>query len=125
MPRPTSCLASFWPDIRWTAAARRFRSERCTAGNRGDRIPDGPRSIRGQEVCRGQQAVWRVSGQISAGRPQPDDSDLSAVQQAIAETEYLMARDQFAAKKYAEANKLFGEFLARYPLDGRSPTIPI
>ncbi len=45
------------------------------------------------------------------------------MQQAIVETEYLMACDQFTAKKYAEANKLFGEFLARYPLDARSPAI--
>ena len=47
----------------------------------------------------------------------------STVQQAIVETEYLMALDQFAAKKYAEANKLFAEFLTKYPLDGRNPAI--
>ena len=39
------------------------------------------------------------------------------------ETEYLMACEQFAAKKYAEANKLFAEYLAKYPLDPRSPAI--
>ena len=53
----------------------------------------------------------------------PAHNAWSSVQQAIVETEYLMACDQFAAKKYAEANKLFGEFLARYPLDVRSPAI--
>ena len=45
------------------------------------------------------------------------------MQQAIVETEYLMACEQLAAKKYAEANKLFAEFLAKYPLDARNPAI--
>ena len=43
------------------------------AGDRGDGVPDGPRTPGGQEVCRGQQALWRVPGQVSLGRPQPRD----------------------------------------------------
>ncbi len=34
-----------------------------------------------------------------------------------------MAYDQIAAKKYAEANNLLAEFLAKYPLDARNPEI--
>ncbi len=45
------------------------------------------------------------------------------MQQQIVETEYAMAAEQLVAKKYAEANKLFAEFLAKYPLDGRNPEI--
>ena len=45
------------------------------------------------------------------------------MQRAIVQTEYLMACEQFRAKKYAEANRLFGEYLAKYPLDSRSPAI--
>ena len=40
--------------------------ERGAAGDRGDRIPDGLRPVRGQEIRRGQQALRRVPGQISA-----------------------------------------------------------
>ena len=53
----------------------------------------------------------------------PAHSAWSSVQQQIVETEYAMAVEQLAAKKYAEANKLFAEFLAKYPLDGRNPQI--
>ena len=53
----------------------------------------------------------------------PAHSAWSGVQQQIVETEYAKAVEQLAAKKYAEANKLFTEFLAKYPLDPRNPQI--
>ena len=53
----------------------------------------------------------------------PAHSAWSSVEQQIVETEYAMAAEQLVAKKYAEANKLFAEFLAKYPLDTRNPEI--
>jgi uncharacterized protein YfaS (alpha-2-macroglobulin family)/tetratricopeptide (TPR) repeat protein len=53
----------------------------------------------------------------------PAHSAWSSVQQQIVETEYARAAEQLTAKKYAEANKLFAEFLAKYPLDARNPEI--
>ncbi len=53
----------------------------------------------------------------------PAHSAWSSVQQQIVETEYARAAEQLAAKKYAEANRLFAEFLAKYPLDPRNPQI--
>ena len=48
----------------------------------------------------------------------------SAVQRQIIDTEYLMAGEKLAAKQYDAANKLFDEFLAKYPLDARNPGHP-
>ena len=45
------------------------------------------------------------------------------VQREIVNTEYMMAIEKLETKKYDEANKLFAEFLAKYPLDGRGPQI--
>ena len=47
----------------------------------------------------------------------------SGVQRQIVNTEFLMAAEKLDAKKYDEARKLFGEFLAKYPLDARGPDI--
>ena len=53
----------------------------------------------------------------------PTHKAWSDVQRQIIETEYLMAAQQVEAKQYEAANKLFGEFLAKYPLDPRNPGI--
>lgn len=47
----------------------------------------------------------------------------SDVQRDIINTEYLMACEKLSAKQYEAANKLFAEFLAKYPLEPRSPAI--
>ena len=47
----------------------------------------------------------------------------SDVQRDIIDTEYLMACEKLLAKQYDAANRLFAEFLAKYPLEPRSPTI--
>jgi len=53
----------------------------------------------------------------------PTHKDWSAVQRQIIDTEYLMACDKLDAKDFEAANKLFAEFLAKYPLDPRHPNI--
>ncbi len=53
----------------------------------------------------------------------PTHKAWSRVQQEIVNTEYLMALDKMEAKQYEAAVKLFNEFLAKYPLDARDPTI--
>ncbi len=53
----------------------------------------------------------------------PSDKEWSNVQREIINTEYLMAREKLEAKQYDAANRLFGEFLAKYPLDERVPDI--
>ena len=45
------------------------------------------------------------------------------MQREIVNTEYLMAAEKLEAKQYDAANKLFAEFLAKYPLDARNPEI--
>ena len=45
------------------------------------------------------------------------------MQRDIIDTEYLMADEKLEAKQYDAANKLFAEFMAKYPLDGRVPGI--
>jgi len=47
----------------------------------------------------------------------------SSVQRQIVNTEFLMAAEKLQAKQYDAANKLFAEFLAKYPLDARNPGI--
>ena len=47
----------------------------------------------------------------------------SDVQRDIIDTEYLMACEKLEARQYDAANKLFAEFLVKYPLDPRSPDI--
>ena len=47
----------------------------------------------------------------------------SEVQQEIINTEYLMGQEEFDAKRYDAAGKLFREFLAKNPLDARGPRI--
>ncbi len=53
----------------------------------------------------------------------PSDPQWSSVQREIIDTEYLMAQEKLDAKQYAAANRLFAEFLAKYPLDERVPDI--
>ena len=53
----------------------------------------------------------------------PAHNQWSTVQREIINTEYLMAQDKYQAKQYDEAGKLWTEFLAKYPLDERAPTI--
>jgi uncharacterized protein YfaS (alpha-2-macroglobulin family)/TolA-binding protein len=53
----------------------------------------------------------------------PTHSAWSSVQQAIVDAQYTRAADRREAKDYAEARKLWTEFLANYPLDPRGPTI--
>jgi hypothetical protein len=53
----------------------------------------------------------------------PSDPQWSSVQREIIDTEYLMAREKLEAKQYDAANRLFAEFLAKYPLDERVPGI--
>ena len=47
----------------------------------------------------------------------------SAVQREIIDAEYAMAKDKLAAKQYEAANRLFAEFMTKYPLDERLPGI--
>ena len=47
----------------------------------------------------------------------------SDVQRDIIDTEYLLACEKVAEKQYDAANRLFAEFLAKYPLEPRSPDI--
>jgi len=47
----------------------------------------------------------------------------SGVQREIVNTEYLMGQEKFAEEEYDEARKLWGEFLGKYPLDGRNRQI--
>jgi alpha-2-macroglobulin len=51
----------------------------------------------------------------------PSHKQWSYVQREIIDTEYLMAKEKYVAKQYADSNRLFGEFLAKYPLDERVP----
>ena len=53
----------------------------------------------------------------------PAHKQWSAVQREIIDAEYLMAADKLAAKQYDAANRLFAEFMAKYPLDARLPGI--
>ncbi len=53
----------------------------------------------------------------------PAHKQWSAVQRQIIDTEYLMAADKLAAKQYDAANRLFAEFMAKYPLEPRLPGI--
>ena len=53
----------------------------------------------------------------------PSDPQWSNVQREIIDTEYLMAGEKLEAKQYDAVNRLFGEFLAKYPLDERVPSI--
>ena len=45
------------------------------------------------------------------------------MQRQIVNTEFMMAADTGDAKQYEEARKLWTEFLAKYPLDPRDPSI--
>ena len=45
------------------------------------------------------------------------------MQREIIDTEYLMADEKLEAKQYDAANRLFAEFMVKYPLDGRVPGI--
>ncbi|MDX1962876.1 MAG: MG2 domain-containing protein [Pirellulales bacterium] len=45
------------------------------------------------------------------------------VQQNIINTEFLIAQEDFNAKKHDSARQLWNEFLAKYPLDSRIPLI--
>ena len=47
----------------------------------------------------------------------------NAAQQEIVNTEYLAGLEKYKAKDYAAAEKVLGDFLARYPLDPRGPDI--
>ena len=47
----------------------------------------------------------------------------SDVQREIVNSEYLLAEAKLQAKEYDVANKLFAEFLAKYPLEPRNPQI--
>jgi alpha-2-macroglobulin len=49
----------------------------------------------------------------------PTDKHWSAVQEEIIDAEYAVAVEKLAAKQYDAANKLFAEFVAKYPLDDR------
>ncbi len=51
----------------------------------------------------------------------PAHKDWSDVQQAIIDTEYQMAVEKLTAKEFDAANRLFAEFLVKYPLDRRAP----
>ena len=53
----------------------------------------------------------------------PSDPNWGNVQHSIIDTEYVVAIEQFKAGDDAAATKLFDEFLAHYPLDGRDPGI--
>ena len=53
----------------------------------------------------------------------PADKEWSSVQREIIDTEYLMAVEKFDAKQFDAANKLFAQFMVKYPLDGRVPGI--
>jgi len=47
----------------------------------------------------------------------------SSVQREIINTEYLMGQEKLNEEDYAGARKLWSEFLAKYPLDGRNRNI--
>ncbi len=47
----------------------------------------------------------------------------SDVQREIIDAEYQMAVDRLEAKQFEAANRLFAEFMEKYPLDGRLPGI--
>ena len=51
----------------------------------------------------------------------PAHKDWSDVQQAIIDTEYQMAVEKTVAKDFDAANRLFAEFMVKYPLDRRAP----
>jgi uncharacterized protein YfaS (alpha-2-macroglobulin family)/TolA-binding protein len=53
----------------------------------------------------------------------PTHSRWNDVQQRIIETEYFIGADAYARKDYDAARKQWNEFLVRYPLDPRSPSI--
>jgi len=53
----------------------------------------------------------------------PSDAAWSDVQRKVIDTEYTIAGGKAESKQYAAARQLLREFLAKYPLDKRSPEI--
>jgi len=51
----------------------------------------------------------------------PTDAQWSEVQRHVVDTEYTMGLEKYKSEEFDAARKLLGEFLAKYPLDGRNP----
>ena len=87
-----------------------------------EQIPDA-RILLGQSY----QSQKKFAEALAAWREylvkHPAHKEWSAVQIKIIDTEYLAAKEKLDAKQFDAANKLFGEFLAKYPLDECNPGI--